>query len=84
MAQVITVRMDEKGRLTIPKRIREELGVRPGDTFVFRRDGDVLHYVRAGNPFEALARHAVREYRAGRTKDVRELARKRGIPVDAQ
>ena len=37
-------RVTSKGQITVPKRIRERLGVRPGDRIVFREldDGSVV------------------------------------------
>jgi antitoxin PrlF len=37
---VMTSKVDNNGRLTIPKRVREYLGIAPGDKVVFRRADD--------------------------------------------
>lgn len=83
-----TVRVDEKGRLTIPSKTRKDLGLKPGDTFAFRleqRESQViLHYAKVDDPFEGLAEHAVEEYRAGRTQSVEEVAREMGIDLDGE
>jgi AbrB family looped-hinge helix DNA binding protein len=82
-AGTMTVRVDSKGRLTLPKEIREELGIEPGTTlFYCRREGDILQLAKAENPFDGLARHAIQERRAGRTRNVREFAREHGIAVN--
>jgi AbrB family looped-hinge helix DNA binding protein len=78
----IAVRVDSKGRLTIPRRVREALGIRTGDLFFLQREGAILRYARAENPFDALAEHAVGEYLEGRTKGLRDFAVERGLPVD--
>lgn len=75
--------IDEKGRLLIPKRDREALGLVPGDTVFIEREGESLRLARAENPFDGLARHAIKEYYAGRTKDIREFAREMGFDLDA-
>lgn len=77
-----SVRVDRKGRLTIPKEIRDELDIKPGDTFFVEQDGEVLHYARPENPFDTLALHAEKEYQAGRMKSLREFARDNDIPLD--
>lgn len=78
----ITVRVDAKGRLTIPGRVRKELAVKPGDTFFLEHDGLVLHYAKADNPFDALAAHAISEYRAGKSVSLDDLARELSHHLD--
>jgi hypothetical protein len=38
----------------------------------------------SNDPFDALARHAIEEYRAGRTRDLREMANEQGIDLDEE
>jgi AbrB family looped-hinge helix DNA binding protein len=85
MATTLTVKVDPKGRLTIPRRLREALGIEPGDTLFVECDEDrqTLRYAKAENPFDALARHALQERRAGRTQTLRSFAAENGIAVDA-
>lgn len=47
-------RVTEKGQVTIPKEVREELGIRPGDEieFVEREDGYQIKKEAEENPFE--------------------------------
>lgn len=77
-------RVDAKGRLSIPRRLREELGIEPGDTFFIERDNGlkVLRLAKADDPFDVLAEHAIREYRAGRTKSLPQVADELGIDLD--
>jgi bifunctional DNA-binding transcriptional regulator/antitoxin component of YhaV-PrlF toxin-antitoxin module len=84
MSKAITVRVDEKGRLTIPARERKEWGVEPGAVFFIERKGDILQLARAENPLDGLARHALAEHEAGRTKRLREFAREQGITLDGE
>jgi AbrB family looped-hinge helix DNA binding protein len=44
----LAVRVDERGRTTIPKRLLELLGVRPGGLMVFSREDDGPFYVGKG------------------------------------
>lgn len=76
------VTVDDKGRVMIPKKVREELDVQPGDALFLQRDGNTLHLVKAENPFDGLANHAEREYRAGRTRSLRDIAAAEGVTVD--
>jgi len=85
MGTTATVKVDLKGRLIIPRRRREELGIEPGDTFFVQTDGGakVLRYARAGNPFDTLAEHALEERRAGRTRSVRAFAAENDLDLGA-
>ena len=80
----LTVRVDPKGRLTIPRQIREALGIEPGDTLFVESDQEngVLRYAKPENPFDILAEHAISEYRAGRTRNLRDFAAENGISLD--
>jgi AbrB family looped-hinge helix DNA binding protein len=79
-----TIKVDDKGRLTIPQSLRKELGIEPGDTMFVEREpnGIVLRYAKAENPFDGLARHAEQEYRAGRTKNLRAFASENHIMLE--
>lgn len=49
-------RVTSKGQITVPKEVRERLGVEPGDILEFRREGDRLEVA-------ALRRRRLREFR---------------------
>ena len=85
MAIAYTVKVDPKGRLSIPAELRKLLGIEPGDTlFVETEDnGQVLRFAKAKNPFDGLARHAEQEYHAGRTRNLREFAQEHDAAPDA-
>lgn len=74
-----TVRVDEKGRITLPTRLRQALALQPGDVLFVRAHGDRVELAKAGNPFDVLADHAIREHREGRTRELRQLAREWGV-----
>ncbi len=46
--------MDERGRITIPREIRERLGLKPGEKLLIRVEGDVIVITRASNPFKVI------------------------------
>ena len=80
----VSVHVDDKGRITLPAKLRQALSLEPGDTLFVRLRGRTLELVKAENPFDALARHALKEYREGRTKDLRELAREWRVKLDSE
>lgn len=41
------MRVTEKGQVTIPKHIRDKLGIVPGSEVEFVEDGNVVHVVRS-------------------------------------
>lgn len=84
MAQPIGVRVDEKGRLTLPRNLRDEFHIQPGDMLFIDADSEkqTLQLAKAINPFDVLADHALAEWRAGRTKNLRDFAREEGIDLD--
>ena len=78
------ITVDDKGRLLIPNTIREQFVIKAGDVFLLQSDDcGGLHFVREENPFDLLAEHAIAEYRAGRTRSLREIAAEEGIDLDS-
>ncbi len=76
------VQVDGKYRVLIPKEARKH--IQPGDVLFVEETDGILHYAKAENPFDGLARHAVEEYRAGRTVNLREFAGREGIDLSGQ
>ena len=64
---VATVRVDAKGRLTLPEKLRQELDIAPGDTLFYVKQGNELRLTKAISPFDLLAEQAIVEHLAGRT-----------------
>ncbi len=59
-------RIDEKGRLTLPKELRERLGLNEGDTLVFESRGERIVARKApssGDVYEELAERIARRFR---------------------
>lgn len=84
MSQPVAVRMDHKGRLTVPRELREKLGMEAGDLFFLEQEGNILRVGRADNPFDLLAEQARSEYHAGKTRELRSLAQEHGLPLDGE
>ena len=74
--------LDAKGRVSIPRELRERCGLEAGAVFfIEERDGDLV-FRQAENPFKVLADHAEAEYRAGRTVDFFDFVKKQETRSD--
>jgi len=84
VALPIGVRVDEKGRITLPRNLRDEFHIQPGDTLFVAADSEsqTLQIAKAINPFDVLAEHAIAEWKAGKTTNLRVIAREAGIDLD--
>lgn len=78
----VPLRLDDRGRLTLPVDVREALHWEPGDIVYLRQDENGLYILKGVNPFDALAEEALREYEAGETQDIRDIAREWGIDLE--
>jgi AbrB family looped-hinge helix DNA binding protein len=69
------VKIDAQGRIAIPAAMRASLGFQTGDTLFAHLDEETggIRLAKAINPFDLLFEHAVREYRAGRTTNLRDF-----------
>ncbi len=78
------VRVDAKGRVTLPKAIRDELNIQDGTPFFvkFIKGKGVVILAPAINPFDILAEQAIEEYKAGKTTNIEEYAKSHGIDLD--
>jgi len=78
------VKADAKGRVTLPKAIRDELNVEDGTPFFvkFIRGKGVVILAPAINPFDILAEQAMEEYEDGKTTNIEEYAKNHGINLD--
>jgi antitoxin PrlF len=91
------MRMTSKGQVTIPKHIREKLGVQPGDEIGFREEGQAMIVEKANdsertpavNPGLELAKHLLGKgpaMRKGRpmitSEELIEMTRGRPMNVD--
>lgn len=82
MSGQIPVRIDSKGRISLPQKVRSALKAKAGDTLFLKCEGQghLVRMVRAvEDPVAVLWEHAEKEYKAGRTKNLRDYARKKGL-----
>ena len=84
MAKAIPVRLDDRGRILIPRTIREALHAEPGDVFFIQQDENGLRIIKGEDRFDALAEDAIREDYAGETVAFEEILRREGISLDDQ
>lgn len=71
MEELDVTRLSTKGQVVIPQRIRDQLGLEPGDKFVVVGEADTLVLQRLSPPD--------RESFAALTRRARLLAKRRGI-----
>jgi AbrB family looped-hinge helix DNA binding protein len=69
------VTIDAQGRIAIPAAMRANLGLKTGDTLFAHQDEETggVRLARAINPFDVLFEHAMQEYRAGNTTNLRDF-----------
>jgi len=63
----VVLKLDAKGRLTLPLKMREDYDIKPSDFLLVRADKSGIHLARTENPFDILARQAREESLAGKT-----------------
>jgi len=82
----VAVRIDDKGRITLPRSMRKALGVKAGDALFFKYDpqSNQLRIALAVSPFDVLAEEAVKEYKEGRTRTIEEYAKEKDIRLDVE
>lgn len=80
------VKVDAKGRLSIPVSIRKELGIESGDLYVVEADSEhaIIRFAKVESPYGPIAQYAIDEYHAGRTIRLRDYAAEHGIDVDVE
>ena len=75
--------IDNKGRLSIPREMREALGLLPGIVVFFAYIDGELRIRRADDPYGPIAQQVVAEYRRGLTTPLEQVAAELGIDLAA-
>jgi AbrB family looped-hinge helix DNA binding protein len=80
MVDKIVTKVDNKGRITIPKEAREASGIEKGEVlFVDAELGQVKLTRAVEDPVVKLKEYTEKEYEEGNTRDLRDYAEERGI-----
>ncbi|MCK8825405.1 AbrB/MazE/SpoVT family DNA-binding domain-containing protein [Fuchsiella alkaliacetigena] len=79
----IVTKVDDKGRITIPKEVREFSGIEKGEVLFINAELGQVKLTRAiEDPVVKLKEYAEKEYEEGRTRDLRDYANEKGIKLD--
>lgn len=81
MKENIVLKVDEKGRITLPLKVRQEFSIEAGDVFFVKPEKTGIHLAKAENPFNDLVEYARHERETGKSIELRDFARKNKIPV---
>ena len=74
MKETMTAKVDNKGRLSLPQELRAMLHIEAGDIFFIETDkNNILKLAKAENPFDVLARQALKDSKAGQTITMEEF-----------
>jgi AbrB family looped-hinge helix DNA binding protein len=80
----MTNRVGPKGQVVIPKWLRDELGIKPGDEVIFWREGDEVHLKRYRRPKSLrgllAGTNALETFRAERRWELEREERRAGPP----
>ncbi len=82
---VESVQVDDRGRVTLPKELREDLELEEGDTLLVHKEGNVIELAKMDqdeNPFAVLAKHAIEESKKGNTIPLEDIADRENIDLD--
>ena len=83
MSKDPTVQVDSKGRITLPKGIRNKAEIKEGDTFFVEIQQGQVKLTRAiKDPLVVLREHGRKEYKKSETKELRDYAKEKGIELD--
>jgi len=75
------LKIDAKGRITLPLAIRKSLRINAGDVLFLEKEKTRIHLTKAENPYDILIEDAIARHEAGKTTELRAFARKNGIKL---
>jgi len=79
----IVAKVDKKGRITLPKKVREETGIYKGEVLFIETDLGQVKLTRAvEDPIAKLKDYTEKQYKSGKTKNLRDYAKDKGIELD--
>ena len=82
----MTAILDSKGRLVVPKQMRDRDALEDGDLFIVDPDSAVgtITFVRVENPLVRLVAESRAEYEAGNFQSIEEVAAELGVDLDGE
>ena len=83
MSDKLVVKVDSRGRITIPKEARKAADIESGDVLFMSLSPGRVELTRAiEDPLVELAAYADSEYKKGNTQNLRDFAKEEGIKLD--
>ena len=77
-----TLWIDSRGRMTLPRHLRQCLGVEPNGSLSAEVDGRTVLLAAAAPEMAPLVRHVLGQMERGETRSLREFALEEGIALD--
>ncbi len=79
----IVTKVDDKGRITIPKRVRESSGIDKGEVLFLDSELGQVKLTRAiEDPIVKLKEYTEEEYQRGKTRNLRDYAKEKGVNLN--
>ena len=78
----ISLKVDERGRVTLPNKLRKNLGIKPGDMLFLQEQVEYFVLKKAVNPFDALVLDALRERNEGKAVGLKDVASELGVDLE--
>jgi len=83
MSDKLVVKVDSRGRITIPKEARKAADIESGDVLFMNLSPGRVELTRAiKDPLVELTAYAESEYEKGNTQNLRDFAEEEGIKLD--
>jgi AbrB family looped-hinge helix DNA binding protein len=83
MVDEIVAKVDDKGRVAIPKEIREASEIEKGEALFIDADLGQVKVTRAvKDPMVKLKEYTEKEYKEGNTRDLKDYAQEKGIKLN--
>lgn len=84
--QTMTAILDSKGRLVVPKQMRERDSLEDGDLFFVdpNSESGTITFVKVENPLIKIVAESRAEYEAGNYQSIEEVAAELGIELDGE
>lgn len=75
------LKVDAKGRITLPLAIRKSLRINAGDVLFLEKEEAGIYLAKIENPYDILIKDAIDRHEAGKTMGLRAFAKKNGFKL---